>query len=170
MAFAVLAVVVVVVLVAVGGGGGDGEQVETADAPAAAAPDRGPVEIFLTAPSGWAESDDGRTVAEDDLTAEDPSGPRVRLVETDDDTDPVEVYLEAEQVAPQLALDVEEATVADFPTVSVAVHEDLGGVQFVRGYLLLYPPNTEPTLVVLEAPLDRWEDEVGTLVDTVDHD
>jgi len=161
----VTALVIVAAALVVAGGGDD-------DGPATPAGTEGGTEggsgVELRIPDGWATSADGLTAARDraDLTADVPSGPRVRALPvtsppTDEDLvfpEPTEGEPAVEPVSEPETLDVGGRRV-----VAITLREHEGGAPIVRRYLGGPSPTGVPVLFVLEAPEGEYERHAAVL-------
>jgi hypothetical protein len=134
---------------------------EGSDAGTATTPDLSLVALNL--PDGWFMSDDGLTVAkiQADLTADVPSGPRVRTEVGDTDTSGDELALITEGASAS-ALEFDDPSEISVSGV-VAFTVTARDTEMTRTFIATHPPGRDAVFFILEAPTVRFA-EVSELL------
>ena len=135
----------------------------------------GSAPVTLVAPAGWFTSADGKVVAqaEADLSAAVPAGPRAQVIKVRRAKQGVSPLTKritaAEGSDPELVDGPTDVTLGSGSltgtviTFSVTVR----GERLVQRYVIVNPPDGEPSLILLEAPEAQWAGAVDTLMTTL---
>jgi hypothetical protein len=120
-------------------------------------------------PFGWHQAEPGGTfhglaLAEGDLTATAPQGPRIWVLSPEQSeaeitaglgeagVDTLEVFEEANTIV-----------IGDWEAVAIGMQEAIDGQTVNRRYIYINTADGQAYQLILEAPVDQWEEQLPTL-------